>query len=148
MFTWTKAEQLLGDTSATRRAASVSFIKATFLIDASRVREPVPPESEAVGSSKHQTESSAHRQLPVGDVYSHRPPAVGVVQRWQIKSKEPNLRCCLLCNSPVKHAKPVQLLLPAGVNLNKRCGQRLQYMIQVAHWHLWATIVVWLHESL
>lgn len=29
---------------------------------------------EAVGSSKHQTESSADRQLPVGDVYSLKRP--------------------------------------------------------------------------
>lgn len=31
-------------------------------------------EQEAVGGSKHQTESSAERQLPVGDVYSPKLP--------------------------------------------------------------------------
>lgn len=31
-------------------------------------------ELEAAGSSKHQTESSANRQLPVGDVYSLKLP--------------------------------------------------------------------------
>lgn len=31
-------------------------------------------ELEAAGSSKHQTESSADRQLPVGDVYSLKLP--------------------------------------------------------------------------
>ncbi len=33
---------------------------------------------EAVGSSKHQTESSADRQLPVGDVYSAKLPCAFV----------------------------------------------------------------------
>lgn len=35
-------------------------------------------ELEAVGSSKHQTESSADRQLPVGDVYSPKLPCAFV----------------------------------------------------------------------
>lgn len=35
-------------------------------------------ELEVVGSSKHQTESSADRQLPVGDVYSPKLPCLFV----------------------------------------------------------------------
>lgn len=63
-------------------------------------------EPEAVGGSKHQTESSVDRQLPVGDVYSPKLPCAfatsssggQVVDDINIRRRTPKLRTLSFLN--------------------------------------------------